>query len=106
MARRQRKSAEEPNDPQTIRGKQVFTQGSCLMCHTIQGTEARGRVGPDLTHLKSRQIIGAGAAQNVPGHLAGWVSNAQSIKPGIRMPPVNLSPQDLRALLEYLETLK
>lgn len=102
----QRQDAPEPKEPMQVRGKQVFLQGACLMCHSVQGTEARGRVGPDLTHVAGRKLLAAGAVPNVPGHLAGWIANAQSVKPGVRMPPNNLSPQDLRALLEYLETLK
>ena len=40
------------------------------------------------------------------GHLAGWMADAQSVKPGVRMPPNPLPPDDLQALLDYLETLK
>jgi cytochrome c oxidase subunit 2 len=76
------------------------------MCHAIQGTAAGGLVGPDLTHVASRQLLAAGAIPNVPGHLAGWIIDPQKIKPGAKMPQNNLSAADLRALLEYLESLK
>jgi cytochrome c oxidase subunit 2 len=38
--------------------------------------------------------------------LAGWIVDPQKIKPGVRMPQHSLSPEDLRALLEYLQSLK
>jgi cytochrome c oxidase subunit 2 len=43
---------------------------------------------------------------NTAGHLAGWVSDPQRLRPGVRMPPNPLAPTDLRALLAYLETLR
>jgi cytochrome c oxidase subunit 2 len=98
--------APEPITEQQTRGRDVFTGGTCLLCHTIAGTDARGRVGPDLTHLAGRRMIAANWLPNRPGHLAGWIVDPQRVKPGVRMPQNNLPPADLRALLEYLETLK
>ena len=49
------------------------------------------------------------AAATLPftrGHLAGWVLDAQSIKPGVKMPPNPLQPAELQALLGYLESLR
>ncbi|MFL5462208.1 MAG: c-type cytochrome, partial [Gemmatimonadales bacterium] len=69
-------------------------------------TPAGSRVGPDLTHLASRRTLAAGTLPNTRGNLAGWIVNPQSIKPGTRMPPNQLKPEDLQALLAYLETLK
>ena len=88
------------------RGQQVFLHSTCSMCHTIQGTTAGGRVGPDLTHVASRDTLAAGTLPNTVGHLAGWIVDPQKIKPGVRMPQNSLSPDDLRGLLEYLESLK
>jgi hypothetical protein len=34
------------------------------------------------------------------------VVDSQKIKPGNRMPPNNLEPADLQALLDYLQSLK
>ena len=101
-----RKSAGEPVYPQQARGQQVFMSSPCVMCHSIQGTPAGGRVGPDLTHVASRRILAAGAIPNTPGHMAGWIIDPQKIKPGTHMPQNNIAPADLRALLEYLESLK
>lgn len=78
----------------------------CAVCHTVRGTSARGRLGPDLTHLMSRRFIGAGVLPNQEGTLLGWVANAQGVKPGARMPPIPLSPNELHAVVGYLQTLK
>ncbi|HEX8925109.1 MAG TPA: cytochrome c oxidase subunit II [Terriglobales bacterium] len=99
------KSAPEPNNSSTARGREVFLTGPCVMCHTVRGTPAGSRVGPDLTHVASRRTIAAGTLANQRGNLAGWILDSQHIKPGNRMPPNNLSGDDLNALLDYLETL-
>lgn len=102
----QAQSARQPTTPQTQHGLQVFLTRQCVMCHTIRGTVAGSRVGPDLTHLASRSTIAAGTLPNTIGNLGGWILNAQSIKPGVRMPPNQLSGSDLQDLLAYLETLR
>jgi cytochrome c oxidase subunit II len=63
-------------------------------------------VGPDLTHLASREMIAAETLPNTPGALAGWIVDPQRIKPGNRMSPNPLQPDDLQALISYLQTLK
>jgi cytochrome c oxidase subunit 2 len=102
----QLKSAAEPSNQSQAQGRQVFLSSPCVMCHTIRGTEAGSRVGPDLTHVASRGTLAAGTLENTRGHLAGWVIDPQKIKPGNRMPPNNLEPADLQALLDYLQSLK
>jgi cytochrome c oxidase subunit II len=102
----QRNPAVNPTDSVRLRGQEVFLAGTCVMCHTIRGTPAGGRVGPDLTHLASRRTIAAGALPNRRGYLGGWIVDPQSIKPGVRMPANPFPAQDLQALLEYLESLK
>jgi cytochrome c oxidase subunit 2 len=103
---RQRDTAATPTTALTQRGQEVFLSSSCVMCHAIGGTPAGSRIGPDLTHLAGRRTIAAGTLPNNRGNLAGWIVNPQSIKPGTRMPPNQLRPEDLQALLAYLETLK
>jgi len=102
----QAQSSVAPSNPQTTRGQQVFLSHACVMCHTIRGTPAGSRVGPDLTHLASRSTIAAGVLPNTIGNLGGWILNAQSIKPGCRMPPNHMTGTELQDLLAYLETLK
>ncbi len=75
-------------------------------CHTIRGTSAGSRVGPDLTHVGARRTIAAGALPTTRGSLAAWIADPQSIKPGARMPQVPMAPEALNAISAYLEGLK
>jgi cytochrome c oxidase subunit 2 len=95
-----------PSDPSAKEGQQVFLSHTCVMCHTIRGTQAGAKMGPDLTHIASRMTIAAGTLPNTTGNLAGWILDSQSIKPGNKMPPNPLKADDLNALLKYLGTLK
>jgi cytochrome c oxidase subunit II len=102
----QLKPAPDPATPKATRGRAVFLTHSCLMCHTIRGTDAGSRVGPDLTHLASRNMIAAETLPNAPGALAGWILDPQRIKPGAHMTPNSLAPDDLQALIAYLRSLQ
>jgi cytochrome c oxidase subunit II len=102
----QRTPASEPPTDEARRGRDVFMQSTCVMCHTIRGTDAGARLGPELTHIGSRATLAAATLPNTRGHLSGWVANAQSIKPGARMPPNALAPGDLQAVLTYLRSLR
>ncbi|HEY5087018.1 MAG TPA: cytochrome c oxidase subunit II, partial [Gemmatimonadaceae bacterium] len=77
----QRQPSAGPTDSATAEGLNAFRRTGCAICHSIQGTDAQGRVGPDLTHLASRSRIAAGTLPNTPGNLAGWIANAQALKP-------------------------
>lgn len=102
----QRHPSVEPSEAALEHGREVFLQGPCSACHTIRGTSAFGRKAPDLTHLASRSTIAAGTLPNTTGHLAGWVVDAQRIKPGNRMPPNFLASVDLLDLVAYLRSLR
>jgi cytochrome c oxidase subunit II len=103
---RQRRPAPQPADAQLEQGQQVLLGSACVYCHTIQGTNASGRVGPDLTHLASRQSIAAGTLPLNRGTLAGWILDPQHVKPGNYMPATNLNGPDLQALVAYLMSLR
>ena len=95
-----------PEDEIAFEGRQIFLGSSCVYCHNIDGTNASGDLGPDLTHLASRRTLGAGILENTTGNLAGWILDAQAIKPGNHMPPMDLSGEELQAVLAYLKTLE
>jgi cytochrome c oxidase subunit 2 len=103
---REGQPAVTPTDATALRGRDVFLSSACVGCHTIRGTEAQGRVGPDLTHVGSRVSIGAGTLANTPSNLAIWISDSQSVKSGNRMPPIPLSTEELQAVVAFLEGLK
>jgi cytochrome c oxidase subunit II len=98
---RQSRPAAHANGP----GVKVFAE-NCASCHTIRGTDAHGRVGPDLTHLMSRETLAALAIPNTPAELRRWIQDSQDVKPGNQMPALPLDAQQLDAVSAYLETLK
>ncbi len=102
----QRRPAPQPTTAEQQRGQQLFMTRACVMCHQIRGTDAAARTGPDLTHLATRRNIAAGTLPNNRGALGAWIVDSQRIKPGNKMPPNELSGEELNALLSYLESLK
>lgn len=102
----QQQPAAVPGNALTQEGQQIFLDSSCIYCHAIEGTDATGELGPDLTHLASRRTLAAGAVANNRGNLGGWIVAPHSIKPGSLMPPTPLTGEELQALLAYLETLE
>lgn len=103
----QMRPARAPETAEQELGMQLFGENGCGACHTIRGTEWNGTVGPDLTHVGSRKTLGAATFPNNRGTLAGWISSAQHLKPGNKMPSFDrLTGVELRALAAYLEALK
>ncbi|HET6580199.1 MAG TPA: cytochrome c oxidase subunit II [Gemmatimonadales bacterium] len=102
---RQRQPAAPPSEPDLKAGAAVFAGSACALCHTIRGTMAVGRIGPDLTHLAGRRTIAAGTLPNTRGYLAGWIANPQALKPGTVMPAVPLESTELQVLITYLQSL-
>ena len=87
-------------------GRKAFFGNSCVNCHTIAGTSARGKFGPDLTHLMSRETLAAGAAPNSPSSLRLWVRDPQKAKVGCLMPNMQLTDEQVDQITAYLQTLK
>jgi cytochrome c oxidase subunit 2 len=84
----------------------LFIASGCGACHQIRGTAARGRIGPDLTHLGSRHSLGAGTVSNDAASLAHWIRNHQQIKPANLMPRFDfLADSEVEALAAYLAEL-
>lgn len=106
-ARDQLADARTPTDSLALEGGQLFETGACSLCHAVGGTPAKATVAPDLTHVGSRSTIAAGSLPNTLGNLEGWIANAQSIKPGARMPTLTMySGRQLRAIATYVASLK
>jgi cytochrome c oxidase subunit 2 len=92
---------------ETAAGQEIFmTTGACLGCHTVNGTSAQGVLGPDLTHIGSRQTIAGGALENTPENLTRWLTDPQLVKPGNKMVIGRLNQDDIAALVQYLTSLK
>jgi cytochrome c oxidase subunit 2 len=88
-----------PNSP-AAQGAQLFTELTCVNCHLMT------TAGPNLSHFGDRQTLGAGVLENTPENLAKWLTDPQAVKPGVHMPNMNLTPDQVDALTAYLEASK
>ncbi|MEO7997888.1 MAG: cytochrome c oxidase subunit II [Gemmatimonadaceae bacterium] len=101
----QRSAARAVTDSLAQLGQRLFVR-TCGACHAVNGTDALGVVGPDLTHVATRATIGAGLVRNTHANLLVWVRNAQLLKPGVQMPPMLMPTDELNAVVTYLESLR
>lgn len=106
VAEQQGTVAPAPEDAKVTAGRKVFFSTACVNCHTIRGTSAAGKFGPDLTHLMSRETLASGAIENTPEMLREWLNDPQKLKEGALMPALQLSPVELEQLVAFLQTLK
>jgi cytochrome c oxidase subunit 2 len=106
--RNEKKEARDSDDAEVRKGKEVFLAQSCINCHRVRGTPARGTFGPDLTHLMSRDTLAAGMIPNdrESKKLRDWIADPQKIKPGCLMPAFGLSESDLNRVVRYLASLE
>lgn len=98
--------AAPPAADASVRGERAFRDQACGNCHAIQGRGFEGRLAPDLTHLASRDTLGAGVIDFTPQGLADWLRDPQAIKPGCRMPDFNMSEGKVADLATYLEGMR
>ena len=104
--RNEAKPARTPTTALQRSGREIFDSQACSGCHTIRGTSARGTNGPDLTHLETRQTLAALAIPNRRADLERWIRDPQHVKPGSKMPGLELTKPELRDLMAYLESLR
>src|SRR3954451_4985801 len=101
----QRDNAVASQDAEASAGQQAFMSRQCAACHTVRGTSAGGKTGPDLTHVGGRSTIAAGLLPTTRGSLAAWIADPQTLKPGNNMPLVPMNPDELRAISAWLASL-
>lgn len=100
-------TARAPDTPERTQGLDAFHVHGCGGCHTIRGTAALGRLGPDLTHLSSRRTLAAGTLSNDAAMLREWIAHGHAVKPGNLMPSYrHLDGATLDALTGYLASLQ
>jgi cytochrome c oxidase subunit 2 len=87
-------------------GAHLFQERTCRNCHAVAGTTARGRVGPDLTHVADRETLGAGVLSNTTENLTRWIRNPQIYKEGCHMPDLHLNESEAHEIAVYLEGLR
>jgi cytochrome c oxidase subunit 2 len=113
----QEQPAVTPTDPTALAGMNLFMNGAngtgkfalgnaCSSCHTINGTNAFGTVGPNLTHVQSRQAFAGDILAMNNANLTLWLQNPPKEKPGSDMPDLGLSSDQITELVAYLDTLK
>lgn len=103
----QRQPGAAPTTNDAKQGEQIFLSGPCSMCHQVRGTQAGGRVAPDLTHIGSREMIAANVYENNDAYLEAWITHAQSLKPEAQMPNLTyFTGDELRDLVAYLRQLQ
>jgi cytochrome c oxidase subunit 2 len=101
------KDANRAIDPATQKGRETFLSLACVGCHTVKGTPASGRIGPELTHVASKKSIAGGALSPVnEENLTRWIKNPPAVKPGTQMPNLGLSDQQVHDIVQWLLTLK
>jgi cytochrome c oxidase subunit II len=102
------RSQQQPanEDASAMAGRRIFETTACINCHTVRGTVANGRFGPDLTHLMSRATLASGAAENTPENLRVWLREPDAIKPGSLMPAMKVADAELDALVRYMQSLQ
>lgn len=99
--------AQPPATQAEAAGQELFLSSGCGACHAIRGTEARGIIGPDLTHLGSRRSLAAGTLRNDRAAIARWIAESQHVKPENLMPPYGIfTAAELDLLAAYLAGLQ
>ena len=69
----------------------VINKKSCLGCHQLN--DEGGRVGPNLNRS---------GFNYPPAWIYTWISNPQTFRPNTKMPHLNLSPKEARAITSFL----
>lgn len=102
----QQAEASSARDALAVEGEKLFLEGACAGCHAIKGTDAQGNVGPNLTHFASRTMFAGSIFDNNAANLARWLKDPPGVKPGSKMPNLQLRDDEIEALVAYLRSLK
>lgn len=97
-----------PPEPQTDQQQEAYdliVNGVCSNCHTLGDHQATNPVGPNLTHLFSRSVFAGATYDLTEDNIRLWLTHNQDMKPGNDM-VVNLTPEQVDALMSFLVTLK
>ncbi len=87
-------------------GRLLLQQFGCGDCHTIPGVaNARGNVGPPLTHV-ARRVYLAGRVPNRRETMAQWIRDPKRFDPLTAMPDLQVGEAHARDMVAYLYTLR
>ena len=101
----QQKPADSPTDAIAKEGESIFMK-TCTACHAVDGTDAQGTTAPNLTHFASRTTFAGALFENDTANLRRWIDDPPAVKPGSLMPDYNLTPEQIDAVVAYLQTLE
>lgn len=97
----------KPSPAVAASGAELFRRHGCGACHAIAGTEAKGVLGPDLSHFGSRLTLAAGVLPNTTDNIERFIADPDRIKPGVKMPAFGMLPrEDIRVLASWLRGLE
>ena len=89
-------------------GKQAFLAGGCVGCHAMVGQPTERLVdlmGPNLSHVATRNHLVAGLMTNTDENLARWLRDPNAVKEGVLMKlPRPLTEAEITALVHYLRS--
>lgn len=95
----------EPQSDLAQKGHDMITNGICSNCHALGDSSPENPVGPNLTHLFSRSVFAGATYDLTEANIRRWLTENDEMKPGNDM-SVNLTQDDVDALMAYLTTLK
>lgn len=81
--------------PEVEKGKKVFEEKRCSVCHAIGGRG--GKIGPDLSDIGNERDA---------DWLMKFLQDPKGTIPGAKMMPVKANNEELLALVDYLLFLK
>ena len=104
----QKNALKPPEGSLAAKGEEIYLNAGCTQCHVIDGIwDIQGdRIAPNLTHVASRHVLGGASFNNNKEDLTAWLANPAAIKPGTFMPNLELTEEEIDALIEYLGSLK
>ena len=101
----------DSSDALVLAGEAAFKQirdpaaHSCIICHTMEGVSG-GIAGPNLSHVGSRTTIAGGTIPADSAGIARWLRDPMGEKPGSLMPTIDLTDDEIAALVAYLQSRK
>jgi cytochrome c oxidase subunit 2 len=98
-----------PEDPMVAQGRQLFQTKACMGCHQLGSAGANTAImGPNLSGIGSRRMIGAGWIENTDEHLARWIQDPEQYKQGTlmgaAMTNAKITDAEAQALVAFLRT--
>jgi cytochrome c oxidase subunit 2 len=115
---------QDENPALVAQGRKLFSEKTCVSCHTVRGHEGIGITGPDLTRVGARSTIAAGVLENTKERVSQWLHDPVHFKPGNKMyfggymvqegsgdnakwkQNFTLNDTEINALVAYLHSLK